>query len=114
MLRWYDLRHTHATYLLTMGVPDHEVAARLGHSVLMLNEIYAHVLPKRQRLASSLIVSLIPTKITGTPVREEIFTRVGRLAAMAKEELEGSLMHFFKNKEGDPALEHNPEHIGTT
>lgn len=40
--RWYDLRHTHATFLLTLRVPIHEVAERLGHSVDMLLNIYAH------------------------------------------------------------------------
>jgi integrase len=110
-LRWYDLRHTHATYLLTLGVPDHEVAARLGHTVLMLNNMYAHVLPKRQRTASSLIVSLIPFNIKGTPSREDIFTRVQKLVSKTKEELEGALMYFFRNRGDNFGLEHNAEHL---
>jgi integrase len=110
-LRWYDLRHTHATYLLTLGVPDHEVAARLGHSVLMLNEMYAHVLPQRQRMASSLIVSLIPLNIKGTPAQEEILTRISKIAMKAKTDLEGALMYFFKKREDNPTLEHNLEHM---
>jgi len=36
-------RHTAASMFLAQGVPPHVVAGWLGHSVRMLNEIYAHV-----------------------------------------------------------------------
>lgn len=98
-LRWYDLRHTHATYLLTLGIPDHEVAARLGHTVQMLNDTYAHVLPARQRRASRLITSLIPINAVDKPSKEEILSRVKRLSTETKEELEAALMRFFKKGE---------------
>jgi integrase len=50
-LRWYDLRHTHATILLSLGMPRHEVAERLGHTVRTLDNIYSHTLLGRQRRA---------------------------------------------------------------
>lgn len=58
--RWYDLRHTHATLLLTAGEPIHEVAPRMGHSVTMLLTMYAHFLPTRLDSAPTLLARLIP------------------------------------------------------
>jgi integrase len=46
---FHGLRHTHATILLSLGVPAHVVSARLGHSgVTITLSTYAHVLPKQQ------------------------------------------------------------------
>jgi integrase len=43
--RLHDLRHLHATTLLTAGVPVHVVAARLGHADPAVTlRIYSHVL----------------------------------------------------------------------
>ncbi len=58
--RLHDVRHSHATHLLTRGIPVHIVAARLGHSspVVTLN-IYAHVLPTSDEQAASVIASVL-------------------------------------------------------
>lgn len=46
---FHELRHTHATLLLAMGVPPHVVSMRLGHtSVAFTLKQYAHVLPQQQ------------------------------------------------------------------
>lgn len=46
--RFHDLRHTHATILLTTGVPPHEVADRLGHrDATVTLQVYASVLHGR-------------------------------------------------------------------
>lgn len=51
-IRLYDLRHTHATLLLTAGVPVHVVSRRLGHkSAKMTLDVYSHVLPGQQEEA---------------------------------------------------------------
>lgn len=49
MMRWlwvarrpYDLRHGHATHLLVLGVPQTDIARRLGHSLAVLQSTYAH------------------------------------------------------------------------
>lgn len=48
-VRYHDLRHTHATLLLSIGVPPHVVSMRLGHrSVAFTLQQYAHVLPQQQ------------------------------------------------------------------
>jgi integrase len=48
-VRYHDLRHTHATLLLAIGVPPHVVSMRLGHrSVAFTLQQYAHVLPQQQ------------------------------------------------------------------
>jgi integrase len=45
-MRFHDLRHTHATALLSRGLPIKAVAQRLGHSDIGVTlRVYAHVLP---------------------------------------------------------------------
>jgi integrase len=60
--RWYDLRHTHATFLLAFGLPDREIAERMGHSILMLLTMYAHFIKSRRSVAANLFVKHIPVK----------------------------------------------------
>jgi integrase len=50
VIRLHDLRHTHATLLLTAREPVHVVSQRLGHaSAVVTMTVYAHVLPGSQR-----------------------------------------------------------------
>jgi integrase len=59
-IRLHDLRHTHATILLTAGVPVHVVSARLGHaSAVVTMTVYAHVLPGSQRDAADRFAALV-------------------------------------------------------
>jgi integrase len=55
----HGLRHTHATILLSAGVPVHIVSARLGHSnpATTLN-YYAHCLPRAQQAAVAVLVGM--------------------------------------------------------
>ena len=58
--RLHDVRHTHATHLLTRGVPVHVVAARLGHaSPVTTMRVYAHVLPKSDDQAAGVIAAVL-------------------------------------------------------
>lgn len=51
---FHDLRHTHATWLLTHGVDIQTVSERLGHrDVATTLRIYAHVLPGRDEYAAT-------------------------------------------------------------
>ncbi len=43
---WHDLRHHHASVLLSAGVSPAMVAERLGHDVKTLLATYAHVIRK--------------------------------------------------------------------
>lgn len=43
---WHDLRHHHASALLSEGVNPAKVAERLGHDLKTLLATYAHVMPK--------------------------------------------------------------------
>ena len=59
-IRLHDLRHTHATLLLSAREPVHVVSRRLGHaSSAITMAVYAHVLPGSQREAADLFASLI-------------------------------------------------------
>lgn len=52
-IRVHDLRHTHATLLLSMGVPVKVVSERLGHSSSAFTmDVYASVLPDMQDAAA--------------------------------------------------------------
>lgn len=52
-VRFYDLRHTHATLLLMAGVHPKVVAERLGHSNISITlDTYSHVLPNMQQEAA--------------------------------------------------------------
>lgn len=59
-IRLHDLRHTHATVLLTAREPVHVVSERLGHaSPVVTMTVYAHVLPGSQREAAGTFARLI-------------------------------------------------------
>jgi integrase len=61
-VRYHDLRHTHATLMLSIGVPPHVVSMRLGHtSVAFTLQQYAHVLPQQQAEA----VERLATRLFG-------------------------------------------------
>lgn len=52
-VRFHDLRHSHATWLLAQGVHPKIVSERLGHSQVGITlNIYSHVLPAMQREAA--------------------------------------------------------------
>jgi integrase len=90
-VRLYDLRHTHATILLTLGFPDHEVASKMGHSVDTLNNTYAHEYPGRQRKASELFVSLIPLNTQGAVPPSEIQSHIKQIVDSVLQEFEEKL-----------------------
>jgi integrase len=53
------LRHTHATHLLTNGVPVHVVAARLGDHPNTVLRTYAHLLPHSDAEAAQRAAALL-------------------------------------------------------
>ena len=40
---FHELRHTHVSTLIQLGMRDIDIAKRLGHSVAMVNETYGHL-----------------------------------------------------------------------
>lgn len=50
IIRFHDMRHTHATILLQQGVNPKIVSERLGHSTIAITlDTYSHVLPNMQK-----------------------------------------------------------------
>lgn len=48
-IRFHDLRHTHASQLLTAGVRPKIVQEQLGHSTIAITlDLYSHVMPGMQ------------------------------------------------------------------
>ena len=60
VIRFHDLRHTHATLLIKEGVPVKVVSERLGHATTAFTiETYQHVLPGMQADAAHLFAALV-------------------------------------------------------
>ena len=65
--RLHDARHAAATMMLSMGSPLHVVSAHLGHSKPSITlDIYAHALPKADRLTADALGSAIDALINQT------------------------------------------------
>lgn len=45
----HDFRHSHVSLLINSGLQPFEIAKRLGHTVEMVNEVYGHLYPSKQR-----------------------------------------------------------------
>jgi hypothetical protein len=64
--RFHDLRHTHATELLRLGVPLKTVAVRLGHADPALTmRVYAHATPDQDREAAAAARRSVSNPIAG-------------------------------------------------
>ena len=65
-LRFHDLRHTHATYLLGAGVNIKVISERLGHaSVAFTMDTYAHIMPGMQGGAAESLDDLVWPEMAG-------------------------------------------------
>ena len=46
----YSLRHTHASYLISKGIPIEYISKRLGHaSIAITLDVYTHLLDEHKR-----------------------------------------------------------------
>lgn len=64
-IRFHDLRHTHASYLLNNGIDIKVVSERLGHaSVEITYNTYIHILPNLQETAAKKMNDIFPGFIT--------------------------------------------------
>lgn len=50
VIRIHDLRHSHISMLIHLGFSAFEIAKRLGHSVDMVNNVYGHLFPEKDKL----------------------------------------------------------------
>jgi integrase len=72
-VRLHDLRHTHATMMLKLGVHPKVVSERLGHASIQITlDTYSHVLPGLQEqaaaafedgLATPDVAKMLPTRV---------------------------------------------------
>lgn len=57
---FHELRHTHATLLLSSGAPLKVVSERLGHaSAAITMGVYAHVLPGQEAMCASIVGNML-------------------------------------------------------
>ena len=60
VIRFHDLRHTHATLALQAGVHPKIVSERLGHSSIAITlDTYSHVIPTLQETAAELVALMV-------------------------------------------------------
>jgi integrase len=60
-VRFHDLRHAHATLMLSQGVHPKVVSERLGHASIGITlDLYSHVLPSLQQEAAAAFDELFP------------------------------------------------------
>lgn len=64
-IRFHDLRHTAATILLSHGIPPVIVAGRLGHTLAILMDRYAHFIPSMQGEAARLMDEVTAIELMG-------------------------------------------------
>ena len=71
-VRLHDLRHTHASLLLSRGVHPKIVQERLGHSsITMTLDLYSHITPGLQEQAARTLDGLLKEKSPARKSREE-------------------------------------------
>lgn len=58
--RWYDLRHTNASFQIKLGVALTEVAAKMGHTLAELVHTYAHHIDEERIDAPAWLAKLVP------------------------------------------------------
>jgi integrase len=72
-IRFHDLRHTHATLLLSQGVHPKVVQERLGHAVIGLTlDTYSHTLPSMGREAAAKLDDLLRAGLGADPCASTI------------------------------------------
>jgi integrase len=60
VIRFHDLRHTHATLMLGAGVHPKVVQERLGHASIQITiDTYSHVMPGMQADAAAKVGALV-------------------------------------------------------
>jgi integrase len=84
-IRLNDLRHTHATLLLTAGIHPKIVSERLGHANVSITlDAYSHAVPTLQREAASQVADLVfRTLVEGAKYHGGHKAHFGRLAETA-------------------------------
>jgi len=72
-IRFHDLRHTAATFMLVQGVHPKIVSEMLGHaSVSITLDLYSHVLPTMQKDATAALDRLLAVEYTTSAAQRRI------------------------------------------
>jgi integrase len=66
-IRFHDLRHTHATQMLSAGVHAKVASERLGHSTIGITlDLYSHVMPGMQADAAEQVDAALQVAISAS------------------------------------------------
>ena len=64
-LRFHDLRHYNITFLLSLGIPIHNIQAHTGHAkASTLLDVYGHALKSGNKLIAEKLNEAIPLSLT--------------------------------------------------
>lgn len=104
-LRLYDLRHSHASFLLSCGVPVQAVASRLGHSSPVTTmKHYIHSRPEQGREVARVLTDLFAFSAPSVEAEKSAFIPVSidNSLSLAEETRKSSnfstVPAFFQNK----------------
>lgn len=72
---WHDLRHSHASWLIMMGVPLTVIQYRLGHSsIRVTSDVYGHLQPDAWQVAADAVDTVLEgaflDEVPGVPLIE--------------------------------------------
>ena len=102
--RLYDLRHSHASFLLSCGVPVQAVASRLGHSSPVTTmKHYIHSRPEQGREVARVLTDLFATSAPSVETEKNAFIPVSidNCISLAEEARGGPVFStapaFFQN-----------------
>lgn len=103
--RLYDLRHTHASFLLSCGIPVQAVASRLGHSSPVTTmKHYIHSRPEQGREVARVLTDLFAFSAPSVETEKSAFIPVSidNSLSLAEETRKNSnfstVPAFFQNK----------------
>ena len=90
-VRFHDLRHSVATYLLELGIPIEEVSAWLGHSSIATTaKVYAHVNIGIRKNAATKMDALLgykPTENQATAIEQVLSQLFAEILAFLRNEI---------------------------
>jgi integrase len=67
LIRFHDLRHTHASQMLAAGVHPKVASERLGHSTIGITlDLYSHVMPGMQADAAEQVDAALQVAISAS------------------------------------------------
>jgi integrase len=101
-IRFYDLRHTHASLLIAEGVHAKKIAERLGHSSIKLTmDTYGHLFEESDRESAEQMDRLFGSSSITNPARQEASQTGSRDNVIVMPKRPRTVVHADKNADNN-------------